>query len=1245
VIAGALEIQLFADIARLKADMDKATGVVTAATKSISAAASAATTALAGIASGLVGVAAVNAFAVQVRGAIELADELNKLSQRTGITTEKLSQLRFAAKLADVSNESLTTGLRKLNQAIADGVAGDKAKVEAFRNLNIELKDVNGKVITADQALLKISDRFAKASDGAVKTQYSMLLMGKAGDELIPMLNGGSRALQELMDKADRLGITISSDFGRKAEEFNDNLTILNSSSQRLAITLAGDLVSALGSSAKAAADASEQHGKLAGIMAGLDQLGNKLFDWEGNAQRKGIKRLREEVADAKKQLDAMAASYGSLGRLQQQAVPELAVGVEEATQKYLRLQAALQKVLTEYYKLSDGAAGAGRGVARDPRQLGPVRSIEQQMEELKPLSGGSSGSKTASEYDALIKRVKERVEVTQQELAAGRELTDFEKFQAKVTHDVATAKKDLTAAQKAEIATLLEAAKVKDRDVQVMRGQVEQARQLAVARQQARNADYEQSAQAAREIQQFYQERARSVNETVKSLVDERAALELSVKANISLAEAVERVSIARTRQEQSRVMEGGEVYEQLQREIEAREKLATLMKDRSDFERLRDVWREVDRSAQDAFTNIFEGGRDAFTRLRDTLKATLLQLLYQMTVRRWIINVSAQVGGGGNSGLAAQSLTSGGGDLSSLLQNNSGLLSAGYQAFTGASVGASGASLAYANTIGALGGDSIGALIAANGGWAGVSAGATTAATTFGVVDAAAVGTSAAAGTAAAAGGVAAGGGGAALAALAAAAPYIAVIAAIGMALAGKRGGPKQEGYFNPYNSDAYYSSNSPGAVMAGQKSAEALQTQYETLLKATGGSASGIKFGAGFSLDKEGDAPSQAHIGAGRDGQALFNLHNTDIGRDDADLQAAIAQLGAQAVLKALQHSNIGGKIGEYLHGLGDAANLSADQVTAAIVRIQRAGEERMQLEDTWYQLTHNAIDNLAHAREKELAALDESNRAMAQRIYSLQDAIANTDRYYGTVQTLGEEQVNQLQSIMSVLVDAITSINGAATASQLGRARGVIGSALSAARAGGALPDADSLAEAVGILRDSLMPANFGSQLEYDLARKNVVNNLQELEDYADGQLTATEQTLAYWKQQIEIARGTYEASISMAEALSLLAKAFGVEVSTRSGGLPSFASGGDHLGGWAVVGEHGRELVWMPRSHVFNASETTQILGGGGGRGGGLNELRGDLRDGLAQVAVMLSSLYKLHRKWDVDGTPAERIET
>ncbi len=45
-------------------------------------------------------------------------------------------------------------------------------------------------------------------------------------------------------------------------------------------------------------------------------------------------------------------------------------------------------------------------------------------------------------------------------------------------------------------------------------------------------------------------------------------------------------------------------------------------------------------------------------------------------------------------------------------------------------------------------------------------------------------------------------------------------------------------------------------------------------------------------------------------------------------------------------------------------------------------------------------------------------------------------------------------------------------------------------------------------------------------------------------------------------------------------------------------LPAFATGGDHLGGWRIVGERGPELEATGPSRIFNAMDTQRILSGG-----------------------------------------------
>lgn len=151
------------------------------------------------------------------------ADNMGKLSERTGIAVEELSKLQYAFEQQNVSGESLTTMLRKLNQNLAEAAGNAKSEAaQAFRALGIDVKTSTGEVIKADVALNAIADKFANYADGANKSAIATKLLGKTGEEAIPALNGGSEALRVLGDEAVRVGRVITEDLAKAADEFND---------------------------------------------------------------------------------------------------------------------------------------------------------------------------------------------------------------------------------------------------------------------------------------------------------------------------------------------------------------------------------------------------------------------------------------------------------------------------------------------------------------------------------------------------------------------------------------------------------------------------------------------------------------------------------------------------------------------------------------------------------------------------------------------------------------------------------------------------------------------------------------------------------------------------------------------------------------------------------------------------------------------------------------------------------------
>lgn len=183
------------------------------------------------------GIALVRTLTSAVFSTVTLADELNKLSQRTGIAVESLSSLQQAAELADVSSEEFTAGIKKLNLALTEAKDGTSQAGQLFKALGVDTTK------GAEVALRGVADALGKIPDAAVRVRIANELLGKGGEKLIPLLLSGSKGFDEIRASAERYGTVISAKLARDSEEFNDNLTKLKQSAGVLGVTLASQLL------------------------------------------------------------------------------------------------------------------------------------------------------------------------------------------------------------------------------------------------------------------------------------------------------------------------------------------------------------------------------------------------------------------------------------------------------------------------------------------------------------------------------------------------------------------------------------------------------------------------------------------------------------------------------------------------------------------------------------------------------------------------------------------------------------------------------------------------------------------------------------------------------------------------------------------------------------------------------------------------------------------------------------------
>lgn len=188
----------------------------------------------------------------------------------------------------------------------------------------------------------------------------------------------------------------------------------------------------------------------------------------------------------------------------------------------------------------------------------------------------------------------------------------------------------------------------------------------------------------------------------------DDRVLLDLQKRARgleqeIALygktAEAAVNAEAAKVRATAGSLAISEEYRQQLIRQAEELERIAKLQgrKDLQDSEKKaneerlaqqKQIWGDIERTAHDTFISIFDSGKSAFDRLKDTLKNGLFELLYQMSIKKWIMNISAStsssgagaVGGSGSSLLSSLGSMFGGssGGAGAAAGSSSGMLGA---------------------------------------------------------------------------------------------------------------------------------------------------------------------------------------------------------------------------------------------------------------------------------------------------------------------------------------------------------------------------------------------------------------------------------------------------------------------------------------------------------------------------------------------------------------------------------------
>jgi len=149
-------------------------------------------------------------------------NEIDRMSKISGLASDTYQKLAFAAKMSDVEVESLGKGMKILAGHMDDVSKGKAEAVSLFESIGVSTKDASGKMKSFDGILGDLADRFKSMPDGVQKVALATDLFGRAGLNLIPMLNKGKEGLRGFYEEAEKLGIVLDEKLIKKGSELED---------------------------------------------------------------------------------------------------------------------------------------------------------------------------------------------------------------------------------------------------------------------------------------------------------------------------------------------------------------------------------------------------------------------------------------------------------------------------------------------------------------------------------------------------------------------------------------------------------------------------------------------------------------------------------------------------------------------------------------------------------------------------------------------------------------------------------------------------------------------------------------------------------------------------------------------------------------------------------------------------------------------------------------------------------------
>lgn len=251
---------------------------------------------------------------------IDAADNMLKLTQRIGGTTEAMSELEFVADRSGIAFNTLTMGLQRMVRRVAEAAEGTGEAKAALKELNLDARKL--RELALDQQFEKIADALSGVESESDRVRLAMKLFDSEGVALLQTMTNGAQGIRDLRSEGRKLGVTLTQDMAERARDAKDATTNLSAAWSSLARNLEFSALPIISTIARDLADIGSRmfaptlefdirdtSDRITKLQQQIDRI--KSDDKPGGARL--LEGLSESLADANAELDTLLFKQGKL--------------------------------------------------------------------------------------------------------------------------------------------------------------------------------------------------------------------------------------------------------------------------------------------------------------------------------------------------------------------------------------------------------------------------------------------------------------------------------------------------------------------------------------------------------------------------------------------------------------------------------------------------------------------------------------------------------------------------------------------------------------------------------------------------------------------------------------------------------------------------------------------------------------------------------------------------------------------